>query len=155
MRFDLLPAKYLSRFPSQAGKKGKFSCRQDNVLSSAGYLLACQINLEIADDNAGIGLPVPPPSDDRLEASVEFRNRKRFCQVIICAQGESSHAIIEPIERREDNDWRIFPAPSPSFEQLKSSLSWGHHVEHDGIIAMNLGKCLSFFGVLRLIHGMA
>ena len=86
MRFDLLPAKYLSRFPSQAGKKGKFACRQDNGLSGAGYLLACQINLEIADDNAGIGLPVPPPSDDRLEASVEFRNRKRFRQVIICAQ---------------------------------------------------------------------
>jgi hypothetical protein len=46
---------------------------------------------------AGIGLRVPPPSDNRLEASVEFRNGKRFRQVIICAQGESSYAIIKPL----------------------------------------------------------
>jgi hypothetical protein len=84
MRFDLLTGKYLSRFTSQGGKKGEFP----RSGSSAQHLLGRQINLEITHENAGVGLTMPPPADDRFQASVHFRNGKRLRQVVICAQGE-------------------------------------------------------------------
>ena len=123
-------------------------------LRHRSYMLECELlpGGEVADLEQR-GLPHVRAPHQRPRSGEELLHREGLDQVVVGAEVESPHAIVDLVPRGEDQDVRIVPSGAQLRQHLESVEPWQHQVEHDQVVLPGAGPVQAFPAVVALVHG--
>jgi len=88
----------------------------------------------------------------RAHPSEQFSKRKRFDQIIVCAQLEAFHTVAHTVAGGEKENGRANPIASELRYQLPAVLVWQHDIDDEKIKLLCARLLQTSFAIGRDIH---